>query len=160
MASFTRSSGKNDPKNPRDLGRIRVPETSPPIRWLMEPKTDYVPFYIQGRSNELNTCASIYGAQGFELDYAGLFWGSDLVLRNDVWTVGDPDDCYDRVPGAKALRTVMRADPSMALVLLRNRYRILLTRGIFGTAVYCEDTETRTFLQMLLGQPSEGSRQT
>jgi DUF2075 family protein len=159
LASFTRSSGKDDPKNSRDLGRIRVPETQPPIRWLMEPKKDYVPFYLGGQSNELTTCASIYGAQGFELDFAGLFWGSDFVYRNGGWEVGDPDDCFDRIQGSRALSTVMRNDPTLALLLLRNRYRIMLTRGIFGTAVHCEDSETRDFLQGLLRQPPADPRQ-
>jgi hypothetical protein len=150
LASFTRASGKEDTGNSRDLGKIRVPETQPPVRWLMEPKSDYVPFYLDGRSNDLNSCASIYGAQGFELDFAGLFWGTDMVVRNGAWAVGDPDDCYDRVQGARALRTVMRSDPSLALMLLRNRYRILLTRGIFGTAIHCEDPETGDYLRSLL----------
>lgn len=104
----------------------------------------------EGRSTELTTCASIYGAQGFELDYAGLFWGTDMVIRNGTWTVGDPKDCYDRAPGARALWTVMRDDPALALQLLRNRYRILLTRGILGTAIYCEDPETREFFHSLV----------
>lgn len=150
LASFTRSSGREG-RNPRDLGRIRVPETQPPVRWLMDPKRDYVPFYVEGKSNELTACASIYGAQGFELDYAGLFWGSDLVIRNGTWTIGNPDDCYDKAPGARSLRTVMRDDPALAMQLLRNRYRILLTRGILGTAIYCEDPETRQFFKSLEG---------
>jgi len=150
LASFTRSSGKTEPRNPRDLGRIRVPETQPPVRWLMEPRRDYVPFYLEGKSTELTTCASIYGAQGFELDYAGLFWGTDMVIRDGRWAVGDPEDCYDQAPGARALRTVMRDDPALAMQLLRNRYRILLTRGILGTAIYCEDPQTRDFFQSLV----------
>ncbi|MGQ0543927.1 MAG: DNA/RNA helicase domain-containing protein [Betaproteobacteria bacterium] len=150
LASFTRSSGRPDSRNPRDLGKIRVPETQPPVRWLMEPRRDYVPFYLEGRSTELTTCASIYGAQGFELDHAGLFWGTDMVIRKGKWTVGNPEDCYDQAPGARALRTVMRDEPELALQLLRNRYRILLTRGILGTAIYCEDAETRGFFQSLV----------
>lgn len=152
LASFTRSSGKADPKNSRDLGKIRVPETDPPVRWLMQPKTDYVPFYLEGKSNNLDTCASIYGAQGFELDYAGVFWGNDLIIRDGAWVVGNPDDCYDRTPGARALSTLMRNEPSLALSFLRNRYRILLTRGIFGTTVFSEDAETNRFLQSIFAQ--------
>ena len=116
----------------------------------MEPKRDYVPFYLEGKSTELNTCASIYGAQGFELDYAGLFWGTDMVIRGGRWVVGDPDDCYDQAPGARALRTVMRDDPILAMQLLQNRYRILLTRGILGTTICCEDLETREFFQSMV----------
>jgi len=117
----------------------------------MEPRTEYVPFYLDGRSNDLNTCASIYGCQGFELDYAGLFWGDDLVVREGRWAIGNPDDCFGRAPGARPLSRLMREEPFTALVLLRNRYRILLTRGIFGTVVHCEDPETRSFLSSALG---------
>ncbi len=151
LASFTRASGREDRRGPRDLGPVRIPELDPPVRWLMEPRTDYVPFWVEGRSNNLDACASIYGAQGFELDYAGLIWGNDLVVREGVWVLGDPDDCYDSAPGARRLSTVMRDDPKTAITLLRNRYRILLSRGIFGTAIYAEDTETREFLLRKLG---------
>ena len=41
------------------------------IYWLMDPKKDYVPFWVGGESNRLENCASIYGCQGFETDYAG-----------------------------------------------------------------------------------------
>jgi DUF2075 family protein len=116
----------------------------------MDPGKDYVPFYLEGKSNDLNACASIYGAQGFELDYAGLFWGTDMVIRDGAWSIGNPDDCYDRTQGARALSTLMREEPALALALLRNRYRILLTRGILGTIVYCEDPETNAFLQTVL----------
>ena len=119
-------------------------------RWYAFDTRDYVPFYLDGKSNELITCASIYGAQGFELDYAGLVWGTDMVIRDGTWAVGNPDDCYDRAPGARALSTLMRAEPALALALLRNRYRILLTRGILGTSMYCEDPETGEFLRALL----------
>lgn len=149
FASFTRSSGRDRQGNPRDLGRIRVPETRPPVRWLMDPATDYVPFYLEGRSNTLERCASIYGAQGFELDYAGLIWGSDLVIRDGRWEPGDPDDCYDRAPGSRPLSAVMRQDRPLALRLLRNRYRILLTRGILGTVVYFEDAASREYFRRM-----------
>ncbi|MCK4443498.1 MAG: DUF2075 domain-containing protein [Thermoplasmata archaeon] len=33
--------------------------------------------------------------------------------------------------------------------LLRNRYRIMLTRGILGTGVYFEDDETRDFFDRI-----------
>jgi Uncharacterized conserved protein (DUF2075) len=36
-----------------------------------------------------------------------------------------------------------------------NRYRILLTRGIEGTFIYCEDEETRALLQQLVSKASE-----
>jgi DUF2075 family protein len=151
LASFTRASGRKQRRGPGDLGLVRIPELDPPVRWLMDPHKDYVPFWVEGRSNDLDFCASIYGAQGFELDYAGLMWGNDLVVRGGSWALGEPADCYDKAPGARRLSTVMRDDPATAMTLLRNRYRILLSRGIFGTAIYAEDAETREFLLEKLG---------
>jgi DUF2075 family protein len=45
----------------------------------------------------------------------------------------------------------MRQNPAIALTLLKNRYRILLTRGILGTAVCAEDPETSEALVHTLG---------
>jgi hypothetical protein len=150
LAAFTRSSGSDKPRNPDDLGRVRVPELNPSVIWLMDPRKDYVPFWVDCRSNDLTHCSSIYGCQGFETDYAGLVWGDDLVIRDGRWQVGNPDNCYDTAPGATKLSRVMRTDPATAMRLLQNRYRILLTRGIFGTFVYCEDPETGEFLRSLV----------
>ena len=152
LASFTRGSGKANPKDPRDLGKIRVPETHPrSIEWLMDPQTEYVPFWVRHESNKLEKCASIYGCQGFEMDFAGLFWGDDYVIRDNRWEIGDPDSCYDRAPGCTPLAGLMKNRPEEARRLLMNRYRIMLTRGILGTSVYFEDQETRGFFQGLGG---------
>ncbi len=148
LASFTRASGQKRARLP-DLGKTRVPEARPAIEWLMDPQAEYVPFWVGKESNRLEKCASIYGCQGFELDYAGVIWGDDLVVRGGRWSVGDPDSCYDRAPGSTRLATIMRGEPEEAMRLLVNRYRIFLTRGIQGSLVYFEDTETRDFFEEL-----------
>jgi hypothetical protein len=147
LASFTRGSGRAEPIDERDLGRIRVPigEANPPLQWLMDPRKEYVPFWIGGGSNQLVDCASIYGCQGFETDFAGLIWGTDFVIRDGRWHAGDPIDCYDTIGPGRGLRGMMDQRDPRALDLLRSRYRIFLTRGIFGTVVYCEDPETRAY---------------
>lgn len=150
LAAFTRSSGYTKRKRPTDLLQIRIPEVNPPIQWLMDPNKDYVPFWVNGESNELTHCSSIYGCQGFETDFAGLIWGDDLVIRNGMWEIGNPENCYDSAPGATKLSSLMKQDRPVAMRLLKNRYRILLTRGIFGTTVYCEDAETGEFLRTVL----------
>ena len=45
------------------------------------------------------------------------------------------------------------ASEELACALLRQTYRVLLTRGIRGTFVYSTDPETRGLLQTLLGPP-------
>jgi DUF2075 family protein len=153
IAAFTRSSGRSGTPEREGLGRVRIPEVEPQVEWLMDEEREYVPFWVEGLSRRLTQCASIYGCQGFETDHAGLVWGDDLVVRGGRWAVGNPANCYDRTQQATPLRRRMVEDPQAALRLLKNRYRILLTRGIFGTTIYAEDRETRAFLGRLLPPP-------
>jgi hypothetical protein len=79
----------------------------------------------------------IYSAQGFEFDRVGVIWGPDLVWRTGEW-IAQPSESYDA--------PVKRAGPEM-LRLVRNAYRVLLTRGIRETALVCLDEETRRHLE-------------
>jgi uncharacterized protein len=163
IAAFTESSGDNkNPKSPKNLrignglpsGLDAYRDFDDSIYWLMDPKKDYVPFWVNGGSNRLKECASIYGAQGFEIDYAGIVWGRDFVYREGSWEVGNY--CEDNIarPSLKQiLQRVKEGDPQskeLATRLLVNRYRIFLTRGIKGTYIFCEDKPTAEFLQQVL----------
>lgn len=81
----------------------------------------------------------IYTAQGFEYDFAGVIIGPDLVWRRDRWVAvrggsrdpmlikwGVDDDLFDR--------------------LVRNVYKVLLTRGMQGVMLYSTDAETQELL--------------
>lgn len=83
----------------------------------------------------------IYTAQGFEYDWNGVIFGPDLVWRTDRW-VAQPLGSKD-----SALRglSVADADP-----LLRNVYKVLLTRGMMGTLIHSVDPETHAFLSSLV----------
>lgn len=85
----------------------------------------------------------VYTAQGFEYDWSGVILGPDLVWRGDHW-VTDRTASQDPVfkkstPGADVDR------------LIRNTYKVLLTRGMVGTVVYSTDPETRAKLRELVG---------
>ncbi len=77
----------------------------------------------------------IYTAQGFEFDYVGVIFGPDLVFREGRGWVGDPSCSKDTV--------VRRAGPDF-LRLVKNTYRVLLTRGLKGCFVYFMDKETES----------------
>jgi len=160
VAAFTESPGDKNNKNSEENLRIGYPLYSGfklyenfnrKIYWLMDPKNDYVPFWIEGKSNKLDRCASIYGCQGFEADFVGVIWGRDYVYRNGKWELGE--NCEDNIgkPSLKELiNEARRGDKKaeqQALKLLINRYRIFLTRGIKGTYIFCEDRETARFLK-------------
>lgn len=136
LASFTESDGR------ADLVRTEDPR----LLWAMSGK-EYVDFWVNRRSNDLERCASVYGCQGFERAYCGVIWGKDYVLRGDRWVVHERHTITDYIGKPSLRQLVERGRYQEALSLLYNRYRILLTRGIQGTFVFCEDAETRAFLR-------------
>jgi len=98
----------------------------------MDEKTQYPLFWYGCRSNELTHCASIYGCQGFEADFVGVIWGRDMVWdpKAGRWKLGP--NCEDAV-GRPSLKSLFKeGKEEEALPLLKNRYRIFLTRGILG----------------------------
>jgi DUF2075 family protein len=87
----------------------------------------------------------IYTAQGLEYDWAGVIIGPDLVARGGhLITVRegnrDPDLSEKSADDARFDR------------LVRNAYKVLLTRGLHGVVVYACDPETQQFLAGLIDQ--------
>jgi len=79
----------------------------------------------------------VYTAQGFEYEYGGVIMGADLVWRDGRW-VADPSASRD--PDIRKAGDFGR--------LVRNVYKVLLTRGLRGCVIHSVDAETR---QMLAG---------
>jgi len=84
----------------------------------------------------------IYSAQGFEFDRVGMIWGKDLVWREDGW-VAQRERSFDSPVRKKTVDTG---------TLLRNAYRVLLTRGIVETQLLCIDEETREHVAKCLSE--------
>lgn len=87
----------------------------------------------------LEQVGCIYTAQGFEFDYVGVIFGNDLVYDFDrqEW-VGNPGNSADTV--------VKRAGDSF-LELVKNTYRVLLSRGMKGCYIYFVDRDTERFFK-------------
>ncbi|RLE86237.1 MAG: ATP-binding protein, partial [Thermoprotei archaeon] len=75
-------------------------------------------------------------------------WGRDLIWRGK-WVV-NPQPITDDVGGPNSLAHIARKNHEKALVLLKNRYLILLTRGTKGVYIYFEDKETKEYVKSLL----------
>ncbi|WP_422804643.1 DNA/RNA helicase domain-containing protein [Streptomyces noursei] len=86
----------------------------------------------------------VYTAQGFEYDWSGVILGPDLVWRTDHWEV---DRTASKDPVFK--RSTPTEDVNL---LIRNTYKVLLTRGMVGTVLYSTDPETRAKLREFAGQ--------
>ena len=82
----------------------------------------------------------VYTAQGFEYDWNAVIFGSDLVWRAGAW-VGDRSGSRD-----PAMRGIT---PEHFETLVKNTYKVLLTRGLVGTILYSVDEETQEHFRTL-----------
>jgi DUF2075 family protein len=80
----------------------------------------------------------IYTAQGFEYPYGGVIMGADLVWRGDHWVA---DRSATRDPDIRKAGDFDR--------LVRNVYKVLLTRGLQECIIYSVDPETQQMLARL-----------
>ncbi|WP_424535101.1 DNA/RNA helicase domain-containing protein [Sphaerisporangium viridialbum] len=84
----------------------------------------------------------VYTAQGFEYDWNGVIVGPDLVVR---------DGRFVTVRGASKDPALTRGTTDeQADRLIRNTYKVLLTRGMVGTFIHSVDPETQAILEQLL----------
>lgn len=81
----------------------------------------------------------IYTAQGFEFDYVGVIFGSDLTydLDQQQW-VGQKEESHD---------TVVKRSKDQFIDLIKNSYRVLLSRGMKGCYVCFLDKDTERYFK-------------
>jgi uncharacterized protein len=93
----------------------------------------------------------VYTAQGFEYDWNGVIIGPDLVWRNGGWVAVRS---ASKDPDFRSRKTVTDLEFER---LVRNVYKVLLTRGMIGTVLYSTDDETRAMLRSLIPSGPAGS---
>jgi uncharacterized protein len=89
--------------------------------------------------NGINQIGCVYTAQGFEFDYVGVIFGKDLVYNwaEERWegyreNSADPD---------------VKKSKEQFTELIKNTYRVLLSRGMKGCYVYFMDEDTEAFFK-------------
>jgi DUF2075 family protein len=88
--------------------------------------------------NGIGQVGCVYTAQGFEFDYIGVIIGKDLIYRSDQGWVGVKEESCD---------SMVKRSKDKFVDLVKNTYRVLLTRGMKGCYVYFMDEETRKFFE-------------
>jgi DUF2075 family protein len=86
----------------------------------------------------------VYTAQGFEYEWSGVIIGADLVARDGALVTRRSES---KDPAFKSRKLVGDEETDR---LIRNTYKVLLTRGMRGTMVYSTDPETREHLAALV----------
>lgn len=87
----------------------------------------------------VNQIGSIYTIQGFEFDYVGVIIGKDLMynFETNQWE-GHPEFSAD---------SIVKRSREKFLDLIKNTYRVLLSRSLKGCYVYFVDKETEKFVR-------------
>ena len=109
----------------------RIGDTPPAPLWAFE-------------TGGIDQVGCVYTAQGFEYDWNGVILGPDLVWRDGRLT---SDRSANRDPDFRNTKAVSDADFDL---LVRNVYKVLLTRGMVGTVLYSTDPATRAALHQLV----------
>ena len=88
--------------------------------------------------NGINQVGCVYTAQGFEFDYVGVIFGLDLTYNFD-------ENQWEAHPDQSEDRAVRRSKDYFELV--KNTYRILMTRGHKGCYVHFMDKDTEKYFK-------------
>lgn len=85
----------------------------------------------------------IHTSQGLEFDYVGVIIGNDLSFDSKTLAYSTNHDAYKDIQGKRGLKD----KPQELNRLVRNIYKILMTRGMKGCYVYFVDKETEKFFK-------------
>ena len=125
--------------------------------WNFIPDMDYTLFVQAPERSLMYTDPLVevgcpYAVRNFDFDYVGLLWFSDLVWRTDKWVVNLAHVLETGIGRIKsrAARDPASQDYTDVLDATKAAYRILLTRALKGIYIWCEDTETRVFIENYL----------
>lgn len=86
----------------------------------------------------LTEVGCIHSIQGYDLSYAYVVVGGDLILGDDGVPESNKASYYDRNGFATASKEELDR-------YIKNIYYVLLTRGILGTHVYVQDPKLREY---------------
>ena len=151
---------KADARNNANKHDIEIPDDKAPhgkfgISWNLEKADSYAK-----RADSIKESGSIHTVQGVEFQYVGVIIGPDMIYEGDEIVtrplerastdntlnglIGDIKEAYKnrkKDPGYKKSKAEKKADE-----IIRNTYRILMTRGKLGCFIYCTDPALREYM--------------
>lgn len=106
-------------------------------------KATEIPYILD--EEQKDRIGSIHTIQGVDMDFAGVIIGKDIIYK-------DGKIMFDPSKNAKTDKAsgISKADYTTASKMIRNTYKVLLTRAVYGTFVYCEDEGLNNYLKSFL----------
>ena len=100
--------------------------------------------------NSVNEIGCIHTSQGLEFDYVGVILGFDIRYENGQ-IITDFTERARTDQSLKGIKTRYKQNPEEALKLadeiIKNTYRTLMTRGMKGCYIYCEDLNLENYFK-------------
>ena len=97
----------------------------------------------------------VHTSQGLEFDYVGVIIGNDLRYNPDTMLLEASYQDYYDTTGKKGLKQ----NPGELTALVKNIYRVLLSRGMKGCYVFCRDKNLQEYLHTRLSLRCEGTKE-
>ena len=148
LAGFCWEWPSSDPDTRSEFD-IEFPEHDFAMRWNV---TDEGMDWME-RPGSVSEVGCIHTAQGLEGSYMGVIIGRDLAV-DDGRLTGRPEGRAKKDQSLKGYKKAMKEEGPAAAArageLVRKTYRTLLTRGMRGTFIYCEDPNVAGFLRQSL----------
>jgi uncharacterized protein len=127
---------------------IAIPEWDFARSWNLSSTTTWA---IDEGSLEQVGC--VHTAQGLEFDYVGVIIGDDMRAENGV-VVTDYGKRAKTDQSLRGIKKMAKTDPQRAQRVadgvIRNTYRVLMTRGLKGCYVFCTDAALADLLRSSL----------
>lgn len=99
-------------------------------------------------SNAWQQIGCIHTSQGLEFDYVGVIIGNDLHYNCQSQLLEASAKNYFDKQGKIGLKN----NPEKLTQLIKNIYRVLLSRGMKGCYVFCRDRDTQEYFRSCLAQ--------
>lgn len=91
----------------------------------------------------VNQIGCVHTSQGLEFDYVGVIIGNDLKFNTTTMQIEASFDDYEDSMGKKGLKN----KPEELTILVKNIYKILLSRGMKGCYLFCRDRDLQEYLK-------------
>ncbi|NQX33291.1 DUF2075 domain-containing protein [Herbiconiux sp. VKM Ac-2851] len=131
----------NKPGHDIEIGDFRMRWNSTQTDWTASP-------------GSLGEVGSIHTVQGYDLNYAGVIIGPDLLFDTTTGRIVVDRASYFDKKGKEANKALGRVYSDDDLLwYIQNVYAVLLTRGIRGTYIYVHDPALREHLRPLVSLP-------
>lgn len=100
--------------------------------------------------NSINEVGCIHTSQGLEFDYVGVIIGKDMCYDGEkIITDFNQRASTDR--SLRGIKKMYKQEPEKALKIadeiIKNTYKTLMTRGIKGCYIYCEDENLQKYFK-------------